>query len=216
MVYSNDVKNIGYRQLNAGGEGMYENYIKRMIDLMFSILCLPIIMLVIVVVFPFVCIDDGLPVFYNADRIGRNGKLFKMYKLRTMKNNSPDIRTEEGDTFNSEDDPRVTQVGKILRKYSIDELPQIFNVIKGDMSIIGPRPDPPDWLEKYTEEEKLFLNSRPGITGYSQAYYRNSVNSREKIQNDLYYTKNCSFFLDCRIFLKTVSSVFRHENIYRK
>lgn len=195
---------------------MYEKYIKRIIDFVFSILCLPIILLVVVFVCPFVCFDDGLPVFYNADRIGRNGKIFKMYKLRTMKNNSPDIRTEEGDTFNSENDPRVTRVGKILRKYSIDELPQIFNVIKGDMSIIGPRPDPPDWLERYSEEEKIFLNSRPGITGYSQAYYRNSINSREKIQNDMYYTKNCSFLLDCRIFLKTVLSVFRHENVYRK
>lgn len=195
---------------------MYENYTKRLFDLLISLLCLPVVLLVIILISPVIFLDDGLPVFYNANRIGRNGRIFKMYKFRTMKINSPDIRTKDGDTFNSEDDPRVTKIGKILRKSSIDEIPQVFNVIKGDMSIIGPRPDPPDWLERYTEEEKKFLNSRPGITGYSQAYFRNSVNSDEKIKNDIYYAEHCSFLLDIQIFFKTISVVLKHENIYRE
>lgn len=195
---------------------MYENYIKRLMDLVLSLLSLPVVILVVFIVIPFILFDDGRPVFYNAYRIGRYGRLFKMYKFRTMKRNSPDIRTESGDTYNSKDDQRVTRVGRFLRKSSIDELPQIFNVIKGDMSFIGPRPDPPDWLEKYSDEEKIFLNSRPGITGYSQAYYRNSINAREKIKNDIYYVNHCSFILDLRIFFKTIFMVLSHDNIYRK
>lgn len=194
---------------------MYEKYVKRVIDIIVSVLALPVVLLVLIAVAPAVIMDDGFPVFYNAERIGRDGKLFKMYKFRSMKNNSPDIRTEDGSTYNAEDDPRVTRVGCILRKTSIDEIPQLLNVLKGDMSLIGPRPDPPDWLDHYTEEERVFLQARPGITGYSQAYFRNSVDSREKIKNDVFYQKNCCFSLDLKIFLKTIAVVLRRENLYR-
>ena len=133
-----------------------------------------------------------------------------------MKNNAPDIRLSDGSTYNSKDDPRVTKVGRILRSTSIDEIPQILNVLKGDMSIIGPRPDPPDWLNRYSEEIKIFLKVRPGITGYSQAYYRNSVDSEKKIKNDVFYATHCTFVMDVKIFLKTILTVLGHENLYKE
>jgi lipopolysaccharide/colanic/teichoic acid biosynthesis glycosyltransferase len=128
--------------------------------------------------------------------------------------NAPDIRLPDGSTYNAEDDPRVTKIGKFLRKTSIDELPQIFNVLKGEMSFIGPRPDPVDWLNKYTEEEKVFLTVKPGITGYNQAYFRNSVDANTKIKNDIFYAENISFILDLKILLKTLQTVFSRQNIH--
>ena len=194
---------------------MYQKYIKRVIDFIIALIALPFFCILFIFVAPAIIIDDGFPIFYNAKRIGQNGKLFKMYKFRSMKNNSPDIRTESGDTFNSEDDPRVTKVGKFLRKTSIDELPQLINMLIGDMSLIGPRPDPPDWLEQYTDEEREFLKVKPGITGYSQAYFRNSVEAREKIANDVYYAKHCSFVMDIKVFFRTIMVVLKHDNVYR-
>lgn len=195
---------------------MYVRFIKRGLDLIIALVCLPAVLLTILIVSLFILLDDGWPVFYNAERIGKNGKLFKMYKFRSMKNNAPDIRTETGDTYNSEDDPRVTRVGRFLRKTSIDEIPQLLNILKGDMSLIGPRPDPPDWLDKYTAKERIFLKVKPGITGYNQAFFRNSATAKEKIRNDIYYTKKCSFLLDLRILVQTVSTVLKHENVYRE
>ena len=116
---------------------MYERCFKRIIDLMLSVLGLPVFGLIYIVVAPMIILDDGLPVFYNALRIGKNGKLFKMYKFRTMKKNAPDIRLADGSTYNGVDDPRVTRVGRFLRSTSIDEIPQILNMLKGDSGIIG-------------------------------------------------------------------------------
>ena len=138
-----------------------------------------------------------------------------MYKFRSMKVNAPDIRLADGSTYNGKDDPRVTKVGRFIRETSIDELPQIFNILLGQMSFIGPRPDPPDWMERYPEESLRFLNVKPGITGYSQAYYRNSADSMEKIWNDVYYADNISLALDIKIIFKTIAVVFKRENIYR-
>ena len=194
---------------------IYEFFFKRIIDFLISLIALPFVFLSIIVFGPIIFFTDRGPVFYCGKRIGRNGKIFRMIKFRSMKVNAPDIRTETGDCFNSDDDQRVTKIGKFLRKTSIDELPQFFNVLIGQMSLIGPRPDPIDWLDKYTDEQKLFLKSRPGITGYNQAYYRNSVQANYKIQNDIYYAKNCSFILDIKIFFKTILTVFKHDNVYR-
>lgn len=194
---------------------MYQKYIKRFLDFMIALIALPFVLLIIIIVSPFILFEDGFPIFYNANRIGQHGKLFKMYKFRSMKKDAPDIRLADGSTYNGEDDPRVTKIGKILRKTSVDEIPQLLNVLKGDMSLIGPRPDPPDWLEKYPEDVKVFLNVKPGITGYSQAYYRNSVDGEEKMKNDVFYAKHCSFFLDIKIFFKTIAVVLKHENTYK-
>ena len=194
---------------------MYQKYIKRFLDFMIALIALPFVLIVILVVSPFILFNDGFPIFYNAERIGQHGKLFKMYKFRSMKKNAPDIRLADGSTYNGEDDPRVTKVGKVLRKTSIDEIPQLLNMLKGDMSLIGPRPDPPDWLEKYPEDIKVFLNVKPGITGYSQAYYRNSADGENKMKNDVFYAKNCSFLLEIKIFFKTIAVVLKHENTYK-
>lgn len=194
---------------------MYERCFKRIIDLMLSVLGLPVFGLIYIVVAPMIILDDGLPVFYNALRIGKNGKLFKMYKFRTMKKNAPDIRLADGSTYNGVDDSRVTRVGRFLRSTSIDEIPQILNMLKGEMSLIGPRPDPPDWLERYPSEVRIFLQVRPGLTGYSQAFFRNSVDGNEKMKNDAYYAKHCTFLMDLKIFLKSIVVVLGHENTYK-
>lgn len=194
---------------------MYKHFFKRIIDFIIALMALPFFLAIFIPVAIWIVVDDGFPVLYNANRIGQNGKLFKMYKFRSMKKNAPDIRLADGSTYNGEDDPRVTKVGKILRKTSVDELPQLLNILKGDMSLIGPRPDPPDWLDKYPKDIRVFLEVRPGITGYSQAYFRNSADGEEKMRNDAYYAIHCSFIMDIKIFLKTILTVLGHENTYK-
>lgn len=187
--------------------------LKRIFDICLAIILIPIVVIILIIVALVNYSLDNGPIFYYAQRIGRFGKPFTMYKLRTMIVNAPDVRLPDGSTYNSDDDPRLTKVGKFLRKTSIDELPQIINILKGDMSFIGPRPDPLDWLEKYSDEEKIFLSVRPGITGYNQAYFRNLADGKAKILNDVYYAKNISFTLDMKILFKTVKTVIMRENI---
>jgi lipopolysaccharide/colanic/teichoic acid biosynthesis glycosyltransferase len=194
---------------------MYKHFFKRLIDFLISLLALPFVLLTIIIFGPIIFLTDRGPIFYCGERIGKNGKPFKMIKFRSMKVNAPDIRLEDGSAFNGENDPRVTKIGKFLRKTSIDELPQFLNVLVGQMSIIGPRPDRLDWLDRYPDDIKVFLTVRPGITGYSQAYFRNSADGYEKMQNDAYYAKNLSFGLDVKIFFKTIVTVFKQENIYK-
>ena len=194
---------------------MYKHFFKRIFDFILSLICLPFLLFFFFAIAVAIKIDDRGPVFYSAKRIGKNGKLFKMIKFRSMKVNAPDIRLADGSTYNGDDDPRVTRLGKFIRKTSIDELPQILNVLVGQMSFIGPRPDPEDWLDKYTEEERVFLTVRPGITGYSQAYYRNEADGKEKIKNDVYYAQNCTLWMDIKIFFKTIATVFKSENMYK-
>jgi len=131
-----------------------------------------------------------------------------------MKNNAPDLRNSDGSTFNAEDDPRVTKVGRVLRKLSLDELPQIFNVLKGNMSFVGPRPDLPEHIKLYDETVKKKLNVLPGITGYNQAYFRNSIELSKRFQNDVFYVDNISFCFDMKILFKTIVSVLKKDNIY--
>lgn len=194
---------------------MYKHFFKRLFDFCISLAAMPFFLIALVVMAPIIYFTDRGPVFYNAQRIGRNGKLFKMYKFRSMYVNAPDIRLADGSTYNGEDDPRVTPVGRFMRKTSIDELPQLLNIFLGQMSLIGPRPDPPDWLERYPEDIKVFLTVRPGITGYSQAYYRNSADGEQKMQHDAYYARNCSFVMDVKIFFKTIATVLLRENTYK-
>jgi undecaprenyl phosphate N,N'-diacetylbacillosamine 1-phosphate transferase len=194
---------------------MYKRLFKRLIDIITAIICLPFLLVIFIFAAPLIKLADKGPIFYNAERIGKDGELFKMYKFRSMMVNAPDIRLADGSTYNGADDPRVTGIGKFLRKTSLDEAPQILNVLIGNMSLIGPRPDPPDWIDKYPEEIKVFLSVRPGITGYSQAYFRNSADGEEKMKNDAFYAENCSFFLDAEIFLKTIVIVLKRENTFK-
>lgn len=193
---------------------IYRKYIKRLLDIFLSLIALPFVAVVILLAGIAIVIDDGFPVFYNANRIGKNRKEYKMFKLRSMMNNAPDLRMEDGSTYNAPDDPRQTRVGRFLRKTSVDELPQILNVFLGQMSFIGPRPDLPDEALLYEEHEWHRLDVRPGITGYSQAYFRNSIPTKEKYKNDLYYVEHMSFWLDVKILFKTAFSVLKSEGIY--
>ena len=200
--------------MKPSGNLLYR-FIKRLFDVVFSLFLLAPICIVIGISFVFIKIEDNGPIFYMSDRTGRFGKTFKMFKLRSMKVNAPDIRLSDGSTYNGEDDPRVTKFGKIARKTSIDELPQILNIIKGDMSFIGPRPDTPMGVAAYTEEEKIILTVRPGITGYNQALNRNSVLTKEKLKNDIYYVKHLSLLFDIKIVFMTIVTVFGRKNINR-
>ena len=136
-----------------------------------------------------------------------------------MRVNAPDIRTSDCSTFNSSSDPRVTKIGRIIRKTSLDETPQIFNVLKGDMSIVGPRAflnSENKSFEEMDARRQKRLMVRPGITGYSQAYFRNSISLEKKIEYDCYYVDHMSFVMDVKVIIKTVTSVLKHENIYVK
>lgn len=194
---------------------MYKKFGKRFLDVILGLCALPFVLLIILIFGPIIYFSDKGSIFYNAERVGKNGKIFTMYKLRSMKVNAPDIRNIDGSTFNSDDDPRVTRIGKFMRKTSLDEFPQFINVLKGDMSIIGPRPNVPtvsyDYLPLIQQKR---LNIRPGITGYNQAYFRNSISSEEKYNNDIYYIDNLTFFMDIKIFFKTIISVICKKNIY--
>jgi undecaprenyl phosphate N,N'-diacetylbacillosamine 1-phosphate transferase len=193
---------------------MYKKYFKRIFDLILSLIALPFWFIILIIVGPIIYFQDKGPIFYNAPRLGKDGEIFKMYKFRSMKVNAPDIRNEDGSTFNSEDDPRLTKIGKFIRKTSLDETPQLLNIIKGDMSIIGPRPDLPEHRLLYEGNEERKLEVRPGVSGYNQAYYRNTVPWKERIQHDIYYIDHLSLWLDVKIFFKSAVSVLKREDIY--
>ncbi|CAI8872340.1 sugar transferase [Priestia megaterium] len=193
---------------------MYRFFLKRVFDLIIGLVALPFWTLVLVLIGTIIYFQDRGSIFYNAPRLGKDGKVFKMYKFRSMKMNAPDLRNDDGSTFNSENDPRLTKIGKFIRKTSLDETPQILNIIKGDMSIIGPRPDLPEHLVLYENNEKRKLEVRPGITGFNQAYYRNTVPWKKRIQYDIYYIDNLTLFLDIKIFFKTAITVLGRKNVF--
>ena len=169
---------------------IYKKYIKRVLDIIFSILA---IIIVIILFFPIgilILLEDKGSIFYNANRLGKNGKIFKMYKFRTMKVNAPDIRNKDGSTYNGADDPRLTKIGKFLRKTSIDELPQIINVLKGDMSLVGPRPYLTKEIEDMGEHYKNITKIKPGLTGYWQVNGRNDIDFNDRLNMDEYYIEN--------------------------
>lgn len=202
------------KNMKPAGSLLYR-IIKRVFDIVFSLILLVPIGLVIIISAVLIKLEDGGPVFYMAARTGRFGAIFKMFKLRSMKVNAPDIRLADGSTYNGDDDPRVTRFGKFARKTSIDELPQVINILMGDMTFIGPRPDTPVGSAAYTEEEKIILTVRPGITGYNQALNRNSVLTKEKLKNDIYYVKNLSLWFDIKIVFMSIATVLGHKNVNR-
>jgi undecaprenyl phosphate N,N'-diacetylbacillosamine 1-phosphate transferase len=193
---------------------MYKNFFKRVFDFIFALVALPFWFIILLIIGPIIYFQDKGSIFYNAPRLGKDGKIFKMYKFRSMKINAPDLRNEDGSTFNAEDDPRLTKIGKFIRKTSLDETPQLLNIIKGDMSIIGPRPDLPEHRELYEGNEERKLEIRPGVTGYNQAYFRNTVPWKERIQNDIYYVDHLTWWLDIRIFFKTAVTVLKREDVF--
>lgn len=195
---------------------MYVHFFKRLFDLIIGLVALPFVLLVIIVLAPFIWLTDKGPVFYNATRAGKDYKPFKMFKLRSMYVNSPDLKNPDGSTFNSDNDPRVTPIGRFMRKTSLDEFPQFLNVLFGDMSFLGPRPklyNKDVRLDEMNQDWKDSFKVKPGISGYAQAYYRNSITQDEKFHWDAYYANRVSFLMDVKIIFKTIKSVLFRENI---
>lgn len=197
-----------------GYKGFYQRGVKRTIDIVVCLITLPFVLIILIPVAIAIKVEDRGPLFYHSMRIGKGFKEFSMLKFRSMKVNAPDLRNEDGSTFNSKTDPRVTRIGHILRETSLDEIPQVFNVLAGQMSIIGPRAGDVESKDTYEEDEKDKLLIRPGITGYTQAYYRNGLGVHEKRLYDAWYAHNVSFVLDVKIFFRTIKTVLTHENVY--
>lgn len=188
-------------------------FIKYTLDKIFGAILIILISPILAFISIAIKIDSKGPIIFKQKRLGKNGKLFNMYKFRTMYVDAPDLRNEDGSTFNSDSDPRVTKVGLILRKTSLDELPQVINILKGEMSFIGPRPDLPDQYELYSEEDKKKLLVRPGVTGYAQANGRNNNSWAKRIDMDIFYVEHYSLLLDLNIFVKTIYTVLKREGI---
>jgi undecaprenyl phosphate N,N'-diacetylbacillosamine 1-phosphate transferase len=194
---------------------IYKFFFKRLLDILISFISLPFFLILYIPIAIIIKLEDGGPILYTAQRLGKNMVPFMMFKFRSMKVNAPDIRLSDGSTFSSKTDSRVTKIGKVLRETSLDEIPQILNVLIGDMSIIGPRPDMIS-DEEYPEEYRSFLSIKPGITGFNQAYFRNETNRLEKMKNDKYYVDNISFTMDVKVFFKTIAVVLQRKNMYRE
>ena len=195
---------------------MYQHFFKRIIDICIGLIALPFVLLVILCCAPFIWWTDKGPIFYNATRAGKDYKPFKMFKLRSMYLNSPDLKNADGSTFNSDKDPRVTPIGRIMRRTSLDEFPQFLNILFGDMSFIGPRPKL--YIEGRLDKEvsddfRKSFTVKPGVTGYAQAYYRNSITQEEKFHWDAYYAEHISFMMDMKIIFQTFYSVIGRKNI---
>ena len=186
---------------------MYEKKIKRLLDFVLSLLALIILSPIMFIIYILVRIKLGKPVIFKQERPGKNEKIFTLYKFRTM----TDKRNEEGELLL--DQERITKFGKILRNTSLDELPELINIIKGDMSIVGPRPLATKYLPYYNEKEKHRHDVRPGLTGLAQINGRNALNWEQRFEYDLKYIHHISFKNDCKIIVKTIKKVLKKEDI---
>lgn len=186
---------------------MYAKYVKRVLDFLCSLVALVILSPVFLIVAILVRVKLGRPVIFKQERPGKNEKIFTLYKFRTM----TDEKDEEGKLL--PDEQRLTKFGKILRSTSLDELPELFNILKGNMSIVGPRPQLVKDMVFMTEEQRKRHSVRQGLTGLAQVSGRNNISWEEKINYDLQYIEHITFMDDCKIILKTVGKVLKKENI---
>ena len=186
---------------------MYAKYIKRILDFILSLLGLIILSPVFLIVAILVRIKLGSPVIFKQKRPGKDEKIFTLYKFRTM----IDAKDEQGNLL--PDDIRLTKFGKMLRSTSLDELPELWNIVKGDMAIVGPRPLLVSYLPLYNDKQKHRHDVRPGFTGYAQVNGRNSITWEEKFDLDIYYINHITFLLDIKIILKTIKVVLIREGI---
>jgi sugar transferase EpsL len=184
-----------------------ESILKRIIDLLGSLILIVILSPIFIMVAAMIRASMGSPIFFKQMRPGLHGKPFWIYKFRTM----VDKRDEDGEMLPG--DFRLTKLGSFLRKYSLDEIPQLFNVLKGDLSLVGPRPLLMNYLNLYTKEQARRHEVKPGITGWAQINGRNSISWEEKFQLDVWYVDNQSLLLDVKILLLTVKKVFMREGI---
>ena len=193
--------------------------VKRIIDCILSTIALILLSPIYLIIAIAVKIDSQGPVFFKHTRIGKNGKIIKIYKFRTMVTNAeelikqftPEQMKEYKENFKLENDPRITKVGKFLRKTSLDELPQLLNIIQGDLALIGPRPVVKKELEKYGKNAGKFLSVTPGLTGNWAASGRSNTTYEERMKMELWYVDNISFITDVKIFFKTIIAVIKKE-----
>ena len=193
--------------------------IKRVIDVILASVALILLSPLFAIIAIAIKIDSKGPVFFAHKRIGKNGKIIKLYKFRSMvinaeeliKSFTPEQMREYKENYKLTNDPRITKVGKFLRKTSLDELPQLINIINGDLSIIGPRPVVADELEKYGVNKDKFLSVTPGLTGYWAANGRSNTTYEQRMETELYYIDNLSLKMDIKVFFKTILSVLKKE-----
>ena len=186
---------------------MYKNCIKRLLDILLSLLILVLFCWLYLILAVLVRVNLGSPVLFKQARPGKDEKIFNMYKFRTM----TDKKDSEGNLL--PDEQRITKFGTFLRKTSLDELPEFFNILKGDMSFIGPRPQLVKYLPYYNERERLRHSVRPGLTGYAQAHGRNAISWEKKFEYDIYYVEHLSFATDIKVIIDTVKTVLSHDGV---
>ena len=188
-------------------DGIYNQYVKRSMDIACSMLAMTAFCWLYAIIALLVRVKLGSPVFYTADRLGKNAEPFKLIKFRSM----TDARDEQGNLLS--DAVRLTKFGRVLRASSLDELPETINILKGDMSVVGPRPMPVSYKDYFSAEERHRHDVRPGLSGWAQVHGRNSISWDEKFKLDLWYVDNISFGIDCKIVLDTVLKVVKRADI---
>lgn len=186
---------------------MYQKYIKRLLDIFFATALLIILSPLMLLVAILVRVNLGSPIIFVQERVGLNNKVFKLYKFRSMTNETD----KRGELLTKEE--RLTKFGKLIRKTSLDELPELWNILKGDMSFIGPRPLLVEYLPRYNDEQIKRHNVRPGLTSYTAVNGRATLSWDQRFKMDVWYVKNGSFLLDLKILVKTFITVFKRENI---
>lgn len=188
-------------------ETFYEKYIKRTLDMLLSGMAMVVLSPILLITALLVRVKLGSPILFTQERPGKGEKIFKLYKFRSM----TDEKDENGDLL--PDEIRLTKFGRLLRSLSLDELPELWNILKGDMSIVGPRPLLVRYLPRYNERQKHRHDVTPGLTGYAQANGRNALSWEEKFEMDVYYVENISFLLDVKIIFQTVKAVLCRSGI---
>lgn len=224
ILQETTINNINITKKEKTNKKVLYKFTKRIIDIIGSIIGILILIPTTLIIYLArkVLKEDKGPLFYEQLRYGKNGKIFRLYKFRSMcigadkklkeyLENNDEAREEFEKTHKLQNDPRITKIGNFLRKSSLDELPQMINILKGDMSFVGPRPVVEKEVEEYGTNKDKFLSVRPGLTGYWQVNGRSNTTYEERMKMELYYVDNCSLWLDIKIFFKTFITVFKKE-----
>ena len=195
--------------------------LKRVFDILFGLFALVIAMPIMAISILMVYLEDGSPVIFRQKRVGKNGYLFEIFKIRTMVKNAEQLQSQvkTRDLYGNlihkmKDDPRITRVGRVLRRFSLDELPQLFNVLAGTMSLVGPRPELPQLAEEYEPWQRKRFEVLPGMTGWWQINSRNDQPMHLHVEDDLYYIQNYSIWLDLQIIMRTIWVVLIGKGAY--
>jgi lipopolysaccharide/colanic/teichoic acid biosynthesis glycosyltransferase len=211
---------INYGKI-AEEKNFFYKFCKRFFDITLCTVALVVLSIMLIIVGVMIAVEDGFPIIFVQERSGFNGKVFKMYKFRSMCKNASELQKDlikdnelKGPVFKMKDDPRVTRIGKFLRRTSIDELPQLINVIKGEMSIVGPRPLPTYETEELNEYQRQRLLVKPGLTCYWQCSGRNDIEFDKWMELDLKYIQDASLWVDFKIILMTVKAVLKSDGAY--